>query len=160
MLGTCGRDHQLRDSAGVGQPGAGIARTVYVSLAGHPLRRRRFQQRRRLCGSGWLDTRNYQPPRAGWRLHSPFCDGVGTDEPALSGWASPHRCVPVPDLSKVSVLVGGKPANVLFAGMTYPGLFQINIQVPSGIPAGDQSIVLGVAGQTSLPAVYLTFGGG
>jgi len=43
--------------------------------------------------------------------------------------------------------------------MTYAGLFQINIQVPNGIPAGDQPIVLAVAGQASLPAVYLTFGG-
>ena len=58
------------------------------------------------------------------------------------------------------MLIGGTPANVGFAGMTYPGLFQVNIQVPNGIPAGDQPIVLGVGGQASLPTVYLTFGGG
>ena len=87
----------------------------------------------------------------------------------LQGWDRPIRptrpgrystaAYAVQDLSKVTVLVGGKPASVLFAGMTYPGLFQINIQVPNGIPAGDQSIVLGVSGQVSLPKVYLTFGG-
>jgi uncharacterized protein (TIGR03437 family) len=67
---------------------------------------------------------------------------------------------PLPDLSQISVLIGGKPATVLYAGMTYPGLFQINIQVPNGVPAGDQSIVLGVGGQLSQSTAYLTCGGG
>jgi len=40
----------------------------------------------------------------------------------------------------------GKAATELLRGMTYPGLFQGNIQVPNGVPAGDQPIVLGVAG--------------
>ena len=89
-----------------------------------------------------------------------FATGLGQTNPPYPVGQVLTAAYPVPDLSKVSVLVGGKPATVLFAGMTYPGLFQINIQVPSGIPAGDQPIVLWVAGQASLPAVHLTFGGG
>jgi uncharacterized protein (TIGR03437 family) len=89
-----------------------------------------------------------------------FATGLGPTKPAYPVGQVLTAAYPVPDLSQVSVLIGGKPATVGFAGMTYPGLFQINVRVPSGIPAGNQPIVLGVGGQVSLPAVYLTFGGG
>jgi uncharacterized protein (TIGR03437 family) len=89
-----------------------------------------------------------------------FATGLGQTNPAYPVGQVLTAAYPVADLSKVSVLIGGKPALVQFAGMTYAGVFQINIQVPSGIPAGDQPIVLGVAGQASLPSVYLTLGGG
>ena len=89
-----------------------------------------------------------------------FATGLGQTNPPCPVGQVLAAAYPVPDLSKVSVLVGGQPALVQFAGMTYAGVFQINIQVPNGIPAGDQPIVLGVAGQASSPTVYLTFGGG
>jgi len=88
-----------------------------------------------------------------------FATGLGQTNPPYPVGQVLTTAYPVPDLSKVSVLIGGQPALVQFAGMTYAGVFQINIQVPNGVPAGDQPIVLGVAGQASLPAVYLTFGG-
>jgi uncharacterized protein (TIGR03437 family) len=66
---------------------------------------------------------------------------------------------PVADLSQLSALVAGQSASVLYAGMTYPGVFQINIQVPSGVPAGDQPLVIRLGAQTSQPGVYLTFSG-
>jgi uncharacterized protein (TIGR03437 family) len=89
-----------------------------------------------------------------------FATGLGQTNPPYPVGQVLTTAYPVPDLSKVSVLIGGQPALVQFAGMTYAGVFQINIQVPNGIPAGDQPTVLGVAGQASPPAVYLTFGGG
>jgi uncharacterized protein (TIGR03437 family) len=89
-----------------------------------------------------------------------FATGLGQTNPPYPVGQVLTAAYPVPDLSKVSVLIGGQPALVQFAGMTYAGVFQVNIQVPSGIPAGDQPIVLGIAGQASPPAVYLTFGGG
>jgi uncharacterized protein (TIGR03437 family) len=89
-----------------------------------------------------------------------FATGLGQTNPAYPVGQVLTAAYPVPDLLKVSVLIGGQPASVQFAGMTYAGLFQINIQVPNGIPAGDQPVVLGVSGQASIPAVYLTFGGG
>ena len=100
-----------------------------------------------------------RPARAGDYILL-FATGLGTTNPPYPVGKVLTSAYPVPDLSTVSVLIGGTPATVQFAGMTYSGLFQINIQIPSGIPAGDQPIVLGVAGQASLPAVYLTLGGG
>jgi uncharacterized protein (TIGR03437 family) len=89
-----------------------------------------------------------------------YATGLGQTNPAYPVGQVLTAAYPVPDLSKVSVLIGGKPALVQFAGMTYAGLFQINIQIPNGVPGGDQPIVLGVSGQASLPTVYLTLGGG
>ena len=70
------------------------------------------------------------------------------------------RVYPVPDLSEVKVLIGGHPATVQFAGMIYTGEFQIIIQVPNGLPAGNQPIVIQMGGQESQAAAYLTVGGG
>ena len=41
---------------------------------------------------------------------------------------------------QVVVLIGGVKAQVLFAGMTGAGLYQINLLVPSGLSAGDKAV--------------------
>jgi uncharacterized protein (TIGR03437 family) len=53
-----------------------------------------------------------------------------------------------------TVGLGGLAANVLFAGMIGPGLFQVNVLVPAGIPAGTQTAVLSLkSGITQAKAV-------
>lgn len=64
----------------------------------------------------------------------------------------------ITDLSQVHVLIGGQPATVFFAGVTFAGVFQINIQVPSGIGTGDLPLVVQIAGQPSQQGVFLNFG--
>ena len=49
-----------------------------------------------------------------------FATGLGQTNPPYPVGQVLIGAYPVPDLSKVSVLVGGKPAIVGFAGMTYP----------------------------------------
>jgi uncharacterized protein (TIGR03437 family) len=56
-----------------------------------------------------------------------------------------------------NVTVGGQPAAIQFAGMTLPGVFQVNIQVPAGIPSGDLPVVLQIGGQSTQPNAFLTF---
>ena len=60
-------------------------------------------------------------------------------------------------LDRHCVLIGGIPSTVLYAGLTYLGVFQIDIQVPNGIASGDQPITLQLAGQASQGNVFLTF---
>jgi pseudomonalisin len=47
--------------------------------------------------------------------------------------------------SPYSLLVGGKPAQVDFAGLVFAGGYQVNFHVPQ-LPAGDATVVLTVAG--------------
>jgi uncharacterized protein (TIGR03437 family) len=46
----------------------------------------------------------------------------------------------------VTVTIGGVIAMVAFAGLVGPRLYQINVTVPAGLPAGDNAIVATVAG--------------
>jgi len=64
---------------------------------------------------------------------------------------------PIANLSQVQVTIGGKAAPVLYAGMTFAGVFQINVQVPSGIADGDLPVLLTVARESSPPGTVLTF---
>jgi hypothetical protein len=67
-----------------------------------------------------------------------------------------------PTVVPVSVTIGGLPApNVSYAGLTpgfaglyqvnFAGLYQVNVVVPDGVPAGDQAVMVAIAGQSSPP---------
>ena len=55
------------------------------------------------------------------------------------------------------MLIAGQPALVQFAGMTFAGVFQINIQVPDGIADGDLPVVLQIDGKPSQDNTFLNF---
>jgi uncharacterized protein (TIGR03437 family) len=87
-----------------------------------------------------------------------YCTGLGATNPAVrSGEAAP---TPPAALAKVttpvSVTVGGQPAVVQYAGLTpgYAGLYQVNVQVPSGITPGS-SVPL-VLSQDGVPSNTVT----
>lgn len=50
-----------------------------------------------------------------------------------------------PTTNGVTVTIGGKPARVLFSGITSTGLYQLNVEVPATV-AGDQSVQATVGG--------------
>jgi len=54
-----------------------------------------------------------------------------------------------PTTNTVTVTIGGVAANVLWAGLVGPGLYQINVQVPATVGAGDHAVVASVAGASS-----------
>jgi uncharacterized protein (TIGR03437 family) len=76
-----------------------------------------------------------------------------TDPPAPDGLvlAEPYPA----DLRNFAVTIGGVSANVLFAGLVYAGVYQINIQVPANVPGGDQPIVVSVNQAPSAPGVMI-----
>jgi uncharacterized protein (TIGR03437 family) len=57
--------------------------------------------------------------------------------------------------NSVSVSIGSIQANVLYAGLVGPGLFQINVSVPVGIPDGDHPVIATVAGLSTQSGVLL-----
>jgi uncharacterized protein (TIGR03437 family) len=61
-----------------------------------------------------------------------------------------------PTANTVTCTIGGVNTPVQFAGLVAPGEYQINIQVPSGLPSGDNLVVLKVGGVTTQANAYLT----
>jgi uncharacterized protein (TIGR03437 family) len=53
------------------------------------------------------------------------------------------------------VTFGGNQAQVTFAGLVSPGLYQINVTVPSSAPNGDVQVLAQAGGQTS-PVALIT----
>jgi uncharacterized protein (TIGR03437 family) len=54
------------------------------------------------------------------------------------------------------VMIGGIQANVLFAGLIGPGLFQFNVTVPSATPDGDIPLVATYQGATTPTGAVIT----
>jgi adhesin/invasin len=82
-----------------------------------------------------------------------YCTGLGAVTPRVrEGQPAPLQEPLARTDNPVSVTIGGKPADVLFSGLTpgFAGLYQINAVVPPGITTGDAvPVVISVAGQTS-----------
>jgi uncharacterized protein (TIGR03437 family) len=87
-----------------------------------------------------------------------YCTGLGTVTPAVKEGSPAPTTPPLSTtVNPVTVTIGGKAAQVAFAGLTpeYAGLYQLNVVVPAGITTGDAvPVVVQVAGQTS-PAVTM-----
>jgi len=54
------------------------------------------------------------------------------------------------------VTIGGITAQVIFAGLVSPGLYQLNVFVPAGTPNGDNAITAQYFGATTQAGVLLT----
>jgi uncharacterized protein (TIGR03437 family) len=87
-----------------------------------------------------------------------YVSGVGAVSPAISDGAAPAASTALADLPKpvqtTTVTIGGAQANIDFIGITsgLVGVTQINVQVPNGIAAGPQPVVVTVDGVASPPA--------
>lgn len=53
---------------------------------------------------------------------------------------------PEPLVTQPTVTIGGATAQVVFAGLTAPGLYQFNVVVPASTPDGDAPIAVQVNG--------------
>ena len=83
-----------------------------------------------------------------------YCAGLGAVRvPVQPGQPSPSS--PLADTTNtVTVSIDGKPAVILFAGLTpgYVGLYQVNAVIPGGVSTGAAiPVTITVAGQTSPP---------
>ncbi|MBZ5610168.1 MAG: SBBP repeat-containing protein [Acidobacteriia bacterium] len=82
-----------------------------------------------------------------------YANGFGpTVPPVVSGALTQAGNLPsLPD-----VKVGGIPAEVSFAGVISPGLYQINAKIPPSAPNGDIEIVANYGGQSTPAGVLIT----
>jgi len=83
-----------------------------------------------------------------------YGNGFGvTDPPAPNGQllTSALKLVTTP-----TITIGGTQADVKFAGLTEAGLFQFNVVVPTGLPAGDAAVVAKVGGVQSQANAFIS----
>jgi uncharacterized protein (TIGR03437 family) len=82
-----------------------------------------------------------------------YCTGLGiVTPPVAAGVPAPFPAAVT--VNPVTVTIGGKTAEVKFAGLTpgYAGLYQVNAVIPPDVTPGDTvPVTLQVAGQTSPP---------
>ena len=88
-----------------------------------------------------------------------FCTGLGPVQPEVkSGEVAPSTPPLAETLSPTLVNISDIPALVTFSGLApgFVGLYQVNVQVPMGVPSGVQEveiIINGVPGNTVTIAV-------
>jgi uncharacterized protein (TIGR03437 family) len=63
-----------------------------------------------------------------------------------------------PVSATVIATVGGEPAQVLFAGLTSPGLYLVRVVIPSDLPAGPQPIQVTAGGSRTRSSLMLIVG--
>jgi hypothetical protein len=85
-----------------------------------------------------------------------YANGFGpTTSPVVSGAITQSG-----DLSPLpAVAIGGIAAQVLFAGLVEPGLFQLNVMVPANAPTGDNTLSATVNGVRVAPVALITVQG-
>jgi len=84
-----------------------------------------------------------------------YATGCGQTTPVAPDGVVLTQVYPAANPSAFNVTIAGKSAAVQFAGLVGPGLFQINIQIPAGLPGGDQPLVLSVNNIASQPNVKI-----
>lgn len=81
-----------------------------------------------------------------------FCTGLGAVDQAIPDGTGAPSSPPANTTATPVVTVGGKPARVLFSGLSpgFVGLNQIDAVVPTGVTPGNQvPVVISILGQTS-----------
>ena len=86
-----------------------------------------------------------------------LCTGLGAVTPAAANGAASLDALRTASTTP-TVLIGGKPANVVFAGMSpqFVGVNQINVSIPAGTPTGNAvSLQLVLGGITTSASVTI-----
>jgi len=83
-----------------------------------------------------------------------YGNGFGQTNPAVSNGQLVTSARPL--AGTATVLVNNATANVVFAGLVAPGLYQINVTLPTGLPDGDVPIVARIGGVSSPTGALIT----
>jgi uncharacterized protein (TIGR03437 family) len=86
-----------------------------------------------------------------------YASGLGTVSPPLGTGQTPPASPTSSTTASVTAVVDGLSANVLFAGAApgFPGLYQINLQIPSAAASGAQPLTLFAAGAPNQSGVTI-----
>ncbi|MCU0245663.1 MAG: hypothetical protein MUC42_03765 [Bryobacter sp.] len=107
---------------------------------------------RGLLGPGASITR---PARPGETILL-FMTGLGATNPAFPDGRIIRQ--PYPTANPLTVTVGGRPCRVDFAGLTFAGLYQVNVTLPADLPVGDQLVTAAIGGANSQANAFVAIG--
>ncbi|MEO8126515.1 MAG: TIGR03118 family protein [Bryobacteraceae bacterium] len=83
-----------------------------------------------------------------------YGNGFGQTTPAITNGQLVPSARPL--AGTATVLVNNVAANVVFAGLVAPGLYQLNVTLPAGLPDGDLPIVARIGGVSSPAGALIT----
>lgn len=104
---------------------------------------------------GLITGTTFTPAHAGETIVL-YANGFGPTNPAVPN--GQLLTVALPLVTAPTITIGGLPAKVLFGGLTAPGLYQFNVIVPSGLPAGDAAVVAQAEGAASQANAFISVG--
>jgi uncharacterized protein (TIGR03437 family) len=84
--------------------------------------------------------------------------GLGTVTPFVPAGQVPPLAGPLSAVTNaLAASIGGVPATVTFAGLApgYPGLYQINLQVPESVLPGSREVIISNAGNASQSGLFV-----
>jgi uncharacterized protein (TIGR03437 family) len=99
-------------------------------------------------------------PAAAGDIIELYATGCGPTTPAAPDGVVLSQVYPAANPAAFQVTIAGKTTSLLFAGLVGPGLWQLNVQIPTGLGGGDQLLVLSVDNVASQPNVMITVLGG
>ncbi|HXJ40823.1 MAG TPA: IPT/TIG domain-containing protein [Bryobacteraceae bacterium] len=76
--------------------------------------------------------------------------GVGFGPTAQPVTAGQYDAYPINTFERPAITIGGVTADWVFSGLIAPGLYQMNIKVPSGLSPGNQPLVATVPTQSNV----------
>jgi uncharacterized protein (TIGR03437 family) len=90
-----------------------------------------------------------------------YATGFGQTNPAFTNQLTATGLTganpfPINLPSLPTVTIGNLPAEVSFAGLVSPGLYQLNLTVPASAPAGDLPIIATYNGVTTQSTALIT----
>jgi len=88
-----------------------------------------------------------------------YTTGFGPTSPPTPSGQVVTSAAPVVNLSAISLTIGGKQAQVQWAGITIAGVWQVNIQLPADAPSGDAAIVAQIGGKSTQGGAFITIQG-
>lgn len=95
---------------------------------------------------GTINSLTHPAPKGGYVIL--YASGLGTLNPGLDAGKTPPASPLSTTTSGVTAVVDGSSANVSFAGAApgYPGLYQVNLQVPAGARSGTRNLTMFIGG--------------
>lgn len=106
----------------------------------------------KIVGPTTLVANNSTPATAGETI-ALFATGLGKTNPDVVNGQIVSSAATL--AAPPTVLIGGTPVEVSFAGLTATGLYQVNVTVPSGLTGGDVAVNVVVGGYASPGGVFI-----